>query len=368
MRASRRLPVVLALLAAVVALPACDSDDPVGDGPFAEAEANVGDWAYVSVPGATCRDGSGAGFGVRLQEDADDLMVFFEGGGGCLNSTTCATNPASFSAAQFSQFAATAGTQAVFSDDADNPVADWNVIYVPYCTGDLGAGSATDVAVDGVDGLQQFVGADNLDLFLDLIGPFFDDTDQLLVTGRSAGGAAALLNFATVADAFPNADRTLLDDSLPAFFRDDVFSPQLGGAFVQLWGLNEALPADAAPLFGPDGLEDIYAYYSDRYPGANLGLSSYLQDGTIRFFLGFGQADGTVTGAEYEAGLDDLRDQLPSAWATYYATGEQHTFLGTPDRFFSTTSGVQYADWLGSLISGDAPNVEPGLATRLASR
>ncbi len=362
-----RLTSLLALAALVTALPACDTE-PVGDGPFAEAEANDGRWVFVDVEGARCRDGSATGLGVRLQSDSDNLVVFFEGGGACFSDGTCATNPAAFGEATFRTFASQGGEAGVFDTDASNPVGDWNMVYVPYCTGDLHGGSATDVTVPGVAGVQQFVGAQNVDRYLELLAPYFDDMDKVLVAGRSAGGGGALINFASVADAFPTATPILLDDSLPVFFEDNVFSPVLGGAFTQTWNLPAAFPADASALFAADGLQGIYAYYDARYPDAAFGLSSHLQDGIIRIFLGAGQSDGTVTGAEYAAGLRDLRAKLPDSWATYYATGEFHTFLGTPSRYTGASAGVTYSAWLAALIDGQAPNVDPEVAVRVAAR
>ena len=362
-----RLAAPLALAALILTLPACDSE-PTGDGPFAEAEANPGEWVFVDVEGAQCRDGSATGLGVRLQEDSDNLMIYLEGGGACFNAATCASNPASFNEASFISFVGLSGDEAIFSTDAANPVGDWNMIYVPYCTGDIHGGSRTDVAVEGVAGTQQFVGHQNLELYLDLLAPYFGDPDQVLLAGRSAGGFGALLNFATVADAFDGSDLTLLDDSGPVFYADDVFSPQIGAAFAGTWNLPAALPSDAAALFATDGLQGIYDYYDDRYPGATFGLSSSLQDQTIRYFFGFGQPDGSVSGDEYAAGLRDLRSKLPSSWATYYADGAAHTFIGTSTRYFGTSAGVELADWLDDLLDGQATDVDPGIATRVASR
>lgn len=349
---------------AALTLAACDSDsNPDPDGVFAEAEANVGEWTYVPVAGSKCRDGSDTGFGIRLQEGAENLMIYLEGGGACFNGATCATNPSSFGEADFAALAATQSEAGIFSTSASNPVGDWNAVYVPYCTGDIHGGSKANATVTGVAGTQQFVGHQNVVRMLDLVAPYLGDPDQVLLTGASAGGFGTLVNFTEVADRFDGSALTLLDDSGPVFYDDDVFNPQLGLGFNVLWNIAAAFPADAAPLFATDGLPEVYAYLADRYPDAHFGLASHLQDATIRGFFGFGQPDQTITGAEYADGLRDLRAGLPDDWATYYASGADHVFIPYPDRYTGTSAGVALDDWLADLLDGQAGNVDPDLAT-----
>ncbi len=358
---------LLALCALTFCLAACDSgtitDPPREDDPLAEAKANLGEWTWIDVEGAQCRDGSATGFGVRLQDGATDLAIYLEGGGACFDATTCALNDPNFTEADFTAGVALDGETGIFSTGDANPVGDWNMVYVPYCTGDVHGGSAPEAAVPGVQGAQQFVGHQNMELYLDDVQASLDTPGQVLLTGVSAGGFGALVNFAEVADRFGTSQMTLLDDSGPIFYADDVFSPAIGGAFVGLYNFPEAFPSDASGLFAPDGLEDIYAYYADRYPSATFGLTSYLEDGVIRFFFGGGQPDGTITGDEYAAGLRDLRSTAPDRWATYYASGSSHTFLRTDARYFGTSAGVALNDWVGDLLEGTAPNVDPDIAT-----
>ena len=355
-----------AAFALVFLLAACDSGElsPTDD-PLFEAKANLGEWAWIDVTGARCRDGSATGFGVRLQPGATDLAIYLEGGGACFDATTCALNDAEFTEADFQAGVATDGEVGIFSTRAENPVGDWNMVYVPYCTGDVHGGSAPGTAVPGVDGLQQFVGHQNLELYLNAVQTSLATPDRVLLTGVSAGGFGALVNFAEVADRFESSDLTMLDDSGPIPYENVVFSPELGEAFNALFNLSAALPADAAPLFNRDGLEGIYGYYTARYPDANLGLSSYLEDSVIRFFFSGGQPDGEITGDEFAFGLRDIRDKAPT-WRTYFALGDEHTFLRRDDRYYGTSAGVAMNEWVGDLIRGTAENVEPGTVAAAA--
>lgn len=360
------------LLVAALVLPACDSGggDDTMDGPFAEALDNPGDWSWIPVDGAKCRDGSDTGFGVRLQEDSDDFMIYLEGGGACFNNPTCLQNPSSFDRSNFEEgIAGGRGTQGIFNmSNSANPVADWNMVYVPYCTGDVHGGSLTDVSVEGVSSPQQFVGHDNVEQYLGLLGEEFGGTvDQVLLTGVSAGGFGTMINYPDVASTFSGAEVTLMNDSGPLVAPDNVLSPGLQAQWIQLWGLGEVIPADASEVLEKDGFVNIYDYYTETYPDEDFGLISYLQDGTIRQFYSFGQPDGNVPGEEYEAALADVRDDVAPEWGTYYATGDDHTFI-VSDFYSTTVNGVPLTDWVASLLNDNPRDVAPAPGATPAPR
>ena len=79
-----------------------DEEGDLDPNPFEEAEQNPGEWVWIPVEGTSCRDGSPTGMGVRLQEGADKLVIYLEGGGACFSILTCALyNPDHFSEEDF---------------------------------------------------------------------------------------------------------------------------------------------------------------------------------------------------------------------------------------------------------------------------
>ena len=99
--------------------------------------------------------------------------------------------------------------------DAKNPMADWNFVYVPFCTGDVHAGDKTNATVSGVTGPQQFVGYVNMTRYLARIVPTFPGLTKVLLTGVSAGGFGAAANYPQTARAFGSVPVYDLDDSGP---------------------------------------------------------------------------------------------------------------------------------------------------------
>jgi hypothetical protein len=160
------------------------------------AEAD-GVWKWVPLEGALCRDGSGTGVSVNYSSTSSDLVIYLEAGGYCFDIESCSVNPDSVRTVdRFHQ-----PTGIFDRTEPDNPVGDWNIVYVPYCTGDVHSGSKPDGFVEGV-GAQIFVGGDNYRLFLDRIVPTFPDAQTVLLTGFSAGGLGAVLNAVATAEAF----------------------------------------------------------------------------------------------------------------------------------------------------------------------
>ena len=367
MRRPFQLPLVV-LGALLLTVSACDSGTVVEENPLAEAFANLGQWTFVDVEGSTCRDGSDTGIGVRLQEGATNLMIYLQDGGACFNDATCATNPDSYGKTEFDTGEAPRLNRGIFETDSANPVGDWNVAYVPYCTGDVHSGSAPNATVPGVAGTQQFVGHANVTRALALLkSGLGGEPGKVLLAGSSAGGFGTLLNFPSVADAFSGSQAYLLNDSGPIFFQDNVFSPQLGSDFVALYNLRGTLPA-AAELYQRDGLQNVYAYLDRAYPDATFGLASYLEDDTIRFFFGFGQPGNpntNISGGAFAAGLRDVRDRAPESWGTYLASGDGHILVTNNSEFYRIP-GVALSDRLADLLDGNPTDVDPDGAASAA--
>lgn len=238
-------------------------------------EEPPGDWFWVDFPESRCRNDTSTGIGVRYGS-SDKLVIYFEGGGACFNTSTCLLNDSfsNFGALQFMAWAAGIGGGGIFDNTSvDNPVADWNFVYVPYCTGDVHAGDKEDAGVPGVFGAQQFVGYRNVALYLERIVPSFAGASHVLVTGESAGGFGAAFNYDRIADAWPASEVTLLDDSGPPF-GDMYLAPCMQKEWRSLWNLDDTIPADCAECFSANGggISNLATYLAAKHPGQKFGL------------------------------------------------------------------------------------------------
>jgi cysteine-rich repeat protein len=340
----------------------CTLTDPP-DGEPIEAEEDV--WTYVPIEGSICRDGSPTGIMVNPSSTSDDVVVYLEGGGACFNFASCiAGNPDSFDPTDFAR------EDGLFDRDAaDNPLRDFNFVYVPYCTGDVHVGDNA-MKVSGMAGVQEFRGYPNVSRALERVVPTFPNAAQVLLTGVSGGGFGAAGNYEQVQRAFHGVPVILLDDSGPPMGTEQI-PTCLQDEWRETWGFDATLLAECGESCpNPDDyVLDLTAHMLSRYPDAVGALISYTTDSVIRTFYGFGRSDcsaiiGSVPEESYTNGLMDLRDFVDARSATFgsfYIEGSSHTCLGG-DCFYETTiEGVPLTQFVSDLLDGNTSHVGPEL-------
>ncbi len=307
-------------------------------------------WTYVAFPGTACGNGTEAGIAVNPTPASDKLLIYFQGGGACWDQLTCALAQTAvhvmdvgpLTQATFDEEVANnAGYQQLFDRaNPTNPFADYDWVFVPYCTGDVFGG--TRVATYG-NATVHHKGYDNYTAFLGSIALTFPNTTNVVVSGSSAGGFGALLNFGRTADAFPTAQQDLIDDCGPPVPPPFLEEP-LEQTFRTAWGI--ALPAGCPDCV--NDLDAVFPYYDANYPNARMSLLAYTQDATIRQFF-------SLTAAEMQAGTYALADRmapLPHArWFVVDATS--HVMLDDAASLVGP-SGVTLIDWVNQQLTRDA--------------
>lgn len=273
--------------------------------PDAGASAVPSGWHYYGKDGAICRDGSPTGFYVRYGT-ASKLVIYLEGGGVCMSPHFCDHNPANINmvfpggSLNGESFAGSLTTQAglqapyttgIFDNtNSDNPYKDWNEVYVPYCTGDAHSGVNDSAMVqDGVNpfvtNTWHFVGYRNMQKFVSRLVPTFHNVSQVILTGSSAGGLGAGINYGMVQDSFGTIPVTVIDDSFPPFV-GGLIPTCLQAIIRPMWGLDQVIPADCTEC---SDLVNIVPYWHHKYPNAKFGMVSSIHDQIIRLFLAAGQ-------------------------------------------------------------------------------
>jgi hypothetical protein len=327
-------------------------------------------WTWVPFDDAYCRDGSTTGIGVNANPASDKVMIFLEGGGACFNAITCAMNSDSFGVADFAY--AFDGTEqnpnpGIFNrNDPNNPVRDWNFVYVPYCTGDVHAGANPDGSIAPL-GSQKFVGYTNIDHYLKRIVPTFANATQVLLTGISAGGFGATGNYVQVANAFGSVPVYLIDDSGP-YMDSPYVAPCLAQSFAQTWNLQATLLRDCG-----DDCSDPSHYFIDyqkhlarTYPSVPMGLIESTGDSTIAYFFGFGANDCALaeplSESTFAAGVQDIRTQMSGYpnFGSFVFLSKDHTTLENAVTFDTRAAGdTKLTTWLTALLAGQVTTVGP---------
>ena len=336
------------------------------------AAATPGAWTWVPIEGARCMDGSPTGVGLNTAPGSDGLLIFFMGGGACFNADTCADafHRDGFGASRFRTEITVLGAAGPLSRREDeNPLRDWNFLYVGYCTGDVHAGdNDRPVAIGGTD--YHFAGYRNVRLALQRLVPHLGHIRRVLVTGVSAGGFGAAYNYDQIATAFgPAVDVSLVDDSGPPL-TDDLLPPCLQRTWRTLWNLDATLPPDCAACRAQadgGGISHLLDHLVHKYPTRRLGLISSTGDSVIRGFFSWGRDGdcsrrGNFPAAAYADGLMALRRrEAGTSFRTYYVDSNDHTWLVIPGWNLTHVGGTVLSRWVADMALGrDARDVGPG--------
>jgi len=293
--------------------------------------------------------GSATGIAINPAAGSKKLLLFLNGGGACWDYLSCAVLNSSTHGPQGSQQweAMKAGLAGSILDRSrPQPFADYNLVFVPYCTGDVHSGDA----VQTYSGLGQkktvhHKGRPNLVAFLKRVAATLPEPEKVVLSGSSAGGFGAASSYDLVHSYFPENRVYLIDDSGPVFIENGIPKSQR-----DKWYASWNLKATFGPLCATcqDDLSAMIDILSAKYPNERLSLLSYTEDQVIRGFFG-AQAPQVFKKNLYA--LADKRIAPNPRFQYYFVTGDSHTFLGSPGK--TTAQGVRLFDWLKQQVSDD---------------
>lgn len=301
-----------------------------------------------------------------------NLVVYFEGGGACWNDLTCSfPGDGSGGGLGFYTPAIPAGASPAQLDGIfnlardDNPVKDWDMVYVPYCTGDLHSGSDTQrYANAGVPGLPaQFrirhKGFDNTMVVLDWVRRNLDAPRKVLVAGSSAGGYGATINFPWLRKLYPRAQVSVLGDASQGITTPDF---DTGGPRVGRGSWNTQLPPwasgiDPASIPGPQLMHAAAQAHPEVRAGQFTTVLDEVQIGFYGVMRGCFSLDGSCASVPIDwytqmatAMLTD-RATLPN-YRHYVAAGSYHTILAGPEFYTERSAGQPFKTWLDAMLGG----------------
>jgi Pectinacetylesterase len=295
------------------------------------------------------------------QGSADGLVVFFDGGGACWDDVSCAApwrardgaEPAGLYKAELIPANGPTRFGGIFdAGNARNPVRDWSFVYVPYCTGDVHAGSNTAHYSDPDTGAPYTIehrGADNFRAILAWMRAHVPQPERLLVTGSSAGAYGAAAHFATIRESYPGGRALMFGDAGQGVTTPDFLELQ-----NRSW--NYQVPAtvfgDGARLSADD---DLVARLAAHFPRDRFAQYTTSFDVTQRGYHALIAAPQSC-GAWTEAMVAALtRRQSAPNFRAYLAAGETHTLLRSRLFYVERSGGVPFAQWFTALLSDEAP-------------
>ncbi len=278
-------------------------------------------WTWVPFPTSQCGNGSPTGIGVNLTTRSHHVLIYLEGGGACWSALTCFTFQ---TAAHFNtgygeaDFATESNAENYIAEPggmfdrtaAGNPFRDYSYVYVPYCTGDVHAGSVTQSFGSGSP--AHFAGYANMGLYLARVVPTFPSADRVVIAGSSAGGFGALFNWYRTQQAFGSTRVDLIDDSgapMPA----DVLLADGNIAHAALaWNLAANIPAGCSDC--ATNLDHAVGWLAGQFPTHRGALLQYQADTVLPGYFG-------ISGMQFATGLNELLTQQ------FAPHGNMHSFV-----------------------------------------
>lgn len=183
------------------------------------------EWHTVALGNPTvCSDGSPFSIFAR-KGSSDNLIIHFSGGGACWDNPTCASPMTLMNLFDSESKELTAYyvprilkvipaiLSGLLDQEPSNPFKDWNVVYIPYCTGDLHVGNAVNsYSFDGRKFDVHHNGRNNSLTALQWVFDNFKNPGKILVSGESAGAYASAFWAPVVAQQYENKKIYQLSD------------------------------------------------------------------------------------------------------------------------------------------------------------
>ena len=330
--------------------------------PAVAALAQNADWEEVPVPEGVCSRGTPYSFYYR-EGSSDDLLIFFDGGGACWNGATCQFGADYSSGGPLFKdkvvFLSEEEHDGIFDlSNAANPLADHDMVFVPYCSADVHSGGTEMVYEVPESSLArrsypvriQHNGANNAAAVLEWTYANYADPSSVALMGCSAGSYGAIFHAYNVMGNYSDTTVTHLSDA-------GVGVVPLGWVGFSNWGFLENLPAELVAAgqmsYETFTLNDLYAQTAVTYPENSFAQYTTAADNVqIRFYaIMGGNPNEWPTGMS--AKLSELSATVPN-FDAYIAGGGEHCILNTSNFYTTETAGMNFRDWVAARLAGEA--------------
>lgn len=263
-------------------------------------------WQTVKLApstGAVCGNGSQYKFFVNRVPNTRNTIIYMEGGGACWDFASCsgasgirgARNPNgipdNYMGLQNPGGSLVSPFVVRLHPWSFVKTQNWNMVYVPYCTGDVYGGDRVAVYNDPTGQNPALVwhhnGLRNVRAVVGWLKNNLPRATQMLSTGCSAGGIGSLSNYPHLRRDMAPTRGYLINDSGPLFSAPVNGSPleypslPLHTTIRQVWGLDGGpLPylASDVPGFSLTNLGTLYPALATKYAADRMGHTHFWKD------------------------------------------------------------------------------------------
>lgn len=312
-------------------------------------------WNHIVAGGETlCSNGGAYSFWFR-PGDATRLAIYFQGGGACWRPRTCALdrNPTYDPAVDSTDDPSTRHGIFDFANQ-ENPLAEYSILYIPYCTADAHMGDTVQVydvpATAGQPAESvtiHHVGAVNAGAALAWVYGRITDPTTVFVSGGSAGAIGSAFHAYDIAAHYPRARVAQLGDAAGSYR-----SPIIPEIFAT-WNAPSQLPA--FPEYRePSKLTFETLYEASHGHADNLRMAQFntVEDTEQLRFLRLAGIQDVPLRTLLDQNLAEIHAADPT-FRSYLGPGGVHEILIRSSLYTTEVDGVRLVDWIRGLATGN---------------
>lgn len=343
-------------LVLILVVCACESEtttQPLDNSTIAMASGQA--WQTIQPGGDTvCSDGSPYSFHVKPGEQ-DKLFIFLNGGGACFNSQTCDDREGNQTFVPRADLPHNDPRmhKGVFDlDNPNNPLSDWSMLFVSYCTGDVHLGTLNQnyVADDGYETQIRHQGAANVRSAINWIEENMSP-NKIMVAGSSAGALASPVYAGAVSNIYPDAEIIQYAGGGAGYRSQTVPS------IMAMWGVTDALPSAQYPGFNVNQAM-FYDFYNMQQNESTSRIRYSLYDtdedqvqNQFRFLIN----DTGVLSDAIRTTYTDL-DSNNIQLSHFLADGDTHTILRFDNFYQERVGETSFIEWFNELLENENPS------------
>ena len=309
-------------------------------------------WNKVEPGGETiCAHGSPYAYWVRPGR-SNDLLIYFEGGGGCWNEETCRDTGRKFNGFYDNSVTdqdSPERSQGILNlSHPENPFADYTTLFIPVCTGDVHWGD--NVMAYSEDVVMHFNGFVNASAALNWAYSAVPAPNSIFVTGCSAGSPGSIIHAPYIIEQYPNAQLTQIGDSLTLLFDRPV---DLQTDWHAHDNFAQWIP-DLAEMEPREWImAKLYIATAAYYPNTTFGQFNSVRDRVQVFYT---WPDGSGDPYAWTELLDNHLTTIESQvenYVSFTSGGDVHCITPRNDFYRYAIDGVKLRDWFADLANGE---------------
>lgn len=315
-------------------------------------------WNTMKTNGL-CTAGTPFQFYAKSSSASDDLLIFFNGGGACWFGQACDLSSEPNIHSPFADMDANNPriSRGIFDfEKTENPFADYNMVFIPYCTGDVHIGNGAreynyrDASGAEVSYTAHHNGYENSMTSLNWVYDNFDAPSNIVVAGSSAGAIGASFYAGLIAEQYPASPVVVLADAAGGY------RTSLLPVTLKAWDSAAILP-DWEEYAGKsnDSLTFEDFYIASENHNSNIRLAQYNtaeDEVQISFTHVIGDAPGSFSLPLRILTNYQQIEGATEAFSSYTAGGTVHTILRSDLFYEYEVEDTRFVNWVQDLIDG----------------